>query len=184
MIPLKSIQCTLIIWVSKSSENPQHEVGLKKALEGSFDPPNSYLGLKFSATETVTMSMKPWKFEQSAHSGGATLNWFLHDGVHGREFFASKPSKLALLQPRTWFRDRYSSAYRPFTKQGVIFAGDENGESMWWKVCGGALGKKMEWEIKGRIWLTCWPNRQRTFYSETRRLEFRDLLYLPLSKVA
>ncbi|XP_008804150.1 uncharacterized protein LOC103717503 [Phoenix dactylifera] len=171
--------------VSKSSDNPIHEVGLEKTLEGSFDPPNSYLGFKVSATETVTMSMKPWKFEQSAHGGSAILNWFLRDGVHGREVFSSKPSKLSLLQPRTWFRDRYSSAYRPFTKRGgVIFAGDEYGESVWWKVCGGALGKKMEWEIKGWIWLTYWPNRQRTFYSETRRLEFREMLYLPLPKVA
>ncbi|KAJ0978346.1 hypothetical protein J5N97_013820 [Dioscorea zingiberensis] len=169
--------------VSKSSENPTHEVGLEKGIEGSFDPPGSYLAFKVSATETITTSMKPWKFEQSVYGNSASLNWFLHDGVNGKEVVSSKPSKLALLQPRAWFRDRYSSAYRPFTKQGgVIFAGDEYGDSVWWKVCGQALGKNMEWEIKGWIWLTYWPNKHRTFYTETRRLEFKESLYLPLQK--
>ncbi|WOL14799.1 hypothetical protein Cni_G23580 [Canna indica] len=169
--------------VSKSSDNPTQEIGLEKATEWSFDPPNSYLGLKISAAETITMSMKPWKFEQSVYGNSANLHWFLHDGVNGREVFSSKPSKLSLLQPRTWFRDRYSTVYRPFTKQGgVIFAGDEYGESVWWKVCPGALGKTMEWEIKGSIWLTYWPNKQRTFYSETRRLQFKELVHLTLPK--
>lgn len=173
----------LSVSVSKSSDNPTHEIGLEKSIEGSFDPPNPYLGFKVAASESVTMSMKPWKFEQSVHGDSANLNWFLYDGGNGREVFSSKPSKLALIQPRAWFRDRYSSAYRPFTKQGgVIFAGDEYGESVWWKVHGGALGKTMEWEIRGSIWLTYWPNKQRTFYSETRRLEFRELVNLPLRK--
>lgn len=174
----------LSVTVSKSSDNPIHEVGIEKALEGSFDPPNSYFGLHVSTTESITMSMKPWKFEQSVYGVSANLNWFLHDGINGREVFSSKPSKFSLLQPRAWFKDRYSSAYRPFTKQGgVIFAGDEYGDSVWWKVCGGALGKTMEWEITGSIWLTYWPNKQRTFYTETRKLEFRELLYLSLPKV-
>ncbi|XP_020087325.1 uncharacterized protein LOC109709480 [Ananas comosus] len=174
----------LSVTVSKSSNNPTHEVGIEKALEGSFDPPNSYFGLHVSTTESITMSMKPWKFEQSVYGVSANLNWFLHDGINGREVFSSKPSKISLLQPRAWFKDRYSSAYRPFTKQGgVIFAGDEYGDSVWWKVCAGALGKTMEWEITGSIWLTYWPNKQRTFYTETRKLEFRELLYLSLPKV-
>lgn len=173
----------LSVSVSKSSDNPTQEIGLEKALEGAFDPPNSYVALKISTAETITMSMKPWKFEQSVYGSSANLDWFLHGGANGREVFSSKPSKFALLQPRTWFRDRYSTAYRPFTKQGgVIFAGDEYGESVWWKVCPGALAKSMEWEIKGSIWLTYWPNKQRTFYSETRRLQFKELVYLTLPK--
>ncbi|KAG1371515.1 hypothetical protein COCNU_16G006090 [Cocos nucifera] len=147
--------------LSKSSENPTHGVGKEKTLEGSFDPSNPNLGLNVSATETVTISMKPWKFEQSAHGNTVILNWFLHDVVKGREVFSSKPSKMALLQPRAWFRDRYSSAYRPFTKRGeVIFASDVYGESVRWKVRARASGKKMEWEIKGWIWWTYWPNGQ------------------------
>lgn len=173
----------LSVSVSKSSDNPTQEIGLEKSLEGAFEPPNSYLGLRISATESVTMSVKPWKFEQSVDGDSANLSWFLHDGVNGREVFSSRPSKFALLQPRTWFRNRYSTAYRPFTKQGgIIFAGDEYGESVWWKVCPAALGKTMEWEIRGSIWLTYWPNKQRTFYSETRKLHFKESLNVHLPK--
>ncbi|KAL6848132.1 hypothetical protein ACP4OV_022260 [Aristida adscensionis] len=172
----------LSVSVSKSNDNPTHEFGLEKGIEGSFDPPNSF-GLKASVTESLTLAMKPWKFEQSVHGNTANLNWFLHDGVNGREVYSSKPSKLSLLQPRAWFRDRYSNAYRPFTKQGgVIFARDEYGDSILWKICGATLGKTMDWEIRGWIWVTYWPNKQRTFHSETRWLEFKECLQLPLTK--
>ncbi|XP_027337561.1 uncharacterized protein LOC113851295 [Abrus precatorius] len=122
---------------------------------------------------------KPWKFEESVYGYSANLNWFLHDSMDGKEVFSSKPSKFALLNPKSWFKNRYSSAYRPFTRQGgVIFAGDEYGESVWWKVDKGAIGKTMEWEIRGWIWLTYWPNKHITFYNETRRLEFREIVHL------
>ncbi|KAE9465150.1 hypothetical protein C3L33_02939, partial [Rhododendron williamsianum] len=172
----------LSVSVSKSSENPTREIGLEKTIEGSFDPPNS-VGLKVSAGETVTMSLKPWKFEQSVYGDSANLNWFLHDSENGKEVFSSEPSKMALLQPKAWFRNRYSSAYRPFTRQGgVIFANDEYGANVCWKVDkGSSVGRVMEWEIKGWIWLTYWPNKYKTSYSETRRLEFREILPLTLA---
>lgn len=170
----------LSVSVSKSSENPIREIGTEKTIESSFDAPN-ILGIKAAASETMTMSLKPWKFEQSIYGYSANLNWFLHDSVDGREVFSSKPSKIALIKPKAWFKNRYSSAYRPFTKQGgVVFAGDEYGECVLWKVDRGAIGKTMEWEIKGRIWLTYWPNKHRTFYFETRDLEFREIVHLSL----
>ncbi|KAF5200799.1 Neuronal pas domain protein [Thalictrum thalictroides] len=171
----------LSVTVSKSSENPRREIGLETAIEGGFDAPSSFLGFKVSAAETMTMSMKPWKFEQSVYGDTANLNWSLHDNVNGREVFSSKPSKFELVQSKAWFKDRYSSAYRPFTKQGgVIFAGDKYGENVWWKVDRKAMGMTMEWEIKGWIWLTYWPNKYKTVYNETRRLEFRETLKLSL----
>ncbi|XP_028792764.1 uncharacterized protein LOC114748500 [Neltuma alba] len=169
----------LSVSVAKSSENPRREIGMDKSIEASFEPPNPYMGLKVSAGESTTVSLKPWKFEQSVYGYSANLNWFLHDSVDGKEVFSSKPSKFELLNPKSWFKDRYSSAYRPFTRQGgVIFAGDEYGESVRWKVDRAAAGKTMEWEIKGWVWLTYWPNKHKTFYSETRRLQFREMVLL------
>lgn len=165
--------------VSKSSENPAREIEMEKGIETSFDPPNSFLGLKVSAGETVSMSLKPWKFEQSVYGSSAIMNWFLHDNMDGREVFSSKPPRMALITPKPWFKNRYSSSYRPFTRQGgVIFAGDEYGKSVQWKVDKSTIGKTMEWEIKGWIWLTYWPNKYRTAYSETRRLQFEEILQL------
>ncbi|CAA0834440.1 Unknown protein [Striga hermonthica] len=182
----RTMQSDIIsVSVSKSSENNPTEIGLETGLEASFEPPTG-IGLHFSAGETLTTSLKPWKFEQSVHGNTANLNWFLHDSVNGREVFSSKPSKLALLHPRAWFKNRYSSVHRPFTRQGgVIFARDEYGESVSWKVdrgcMGGGDGGVMEWEINGWIWLTYWPNKRRTFYTETKRLEFREVVHLTLA---
>ncbi|KAK9077961.1 hypothetical protein SSX86_002018 [Deinandra increscens subsp. villosa] len=170
--------------VSKSSENPAREIGVERSIEGSFEPPNPHIGISVSTGETVTTNLKPWKFEQSVYGNSGTFNWFLHDSVNGREVLSSKPSKMALLNPKSWFRNRYSSAYRPFTRQGgVIFARDEYGESVLWKVGrGSAIGPQtMEWEAHGWIWLTYWPNKYKTFYTETKRLEFREILRLTLA---
>lgn len=167
--------------VGKSSENPTREIGIEKSIEGSFNPPNS-LGFAVSAGETVTTSLKPWKFEESVYGNSVNLNWYLHDSMDGREVFTSKPSKFALLQPKAWFKDRYSSAYRPFTRQGgVIFAGDEYGDSVYWKVDKRAVRRTMEWEIQGWVWLTYWPNKYKTLYNETRKLEFKETVQLTLA---
>ena len=90
---------------------------------------------------------------------------------------------MALINTKTWFKDRYQSAHWPFTKQGgVVFARDEYGNGIRWKVDKSAIGKTMDWEIKGWIWLTYWPNKYRTFYSETRRLEFREIVHLTIAQ--
>ena len=162
----------LSLSVGKSSENPRKEIGVDKSVEASFEASNP-LALKVSAGE----SPQPLVYGYSAN-----LNWFLHDSVDGKEVLSSKPSKFAMLNPKSWFKNRYSSAYRPFNKEGgVIFAGDEYGEKVWWKVDKGAIGKTMEWEIRGWIWLTYWPNKRVTFYNETRRLEFREIVHLDVA---
>ncbi|MED6172196.1 hypothetical protein PIB30_047859 [Stylosanthes scabra] len=169
----------LSVSVGKSSENPRREIGTDKSIEASFDPPSNPLGLKVSAGESTTVSLKPWKFEESIYGYSANLNWFLHDSMDGKEVYSSKPSKFALINPKSWFKNRYSSAYRPFTRQGgIIFAGDEYGDKVLWKVDKGAIGKTMEWEIRGWIWLTYWPNKHKTFYNETRRFEFGEIVHL------
>ncbi|KAL5702590.1 hypothetical protein ACHQM5_027792 [Ranunculus cassubicifolius] len=171
----------LSVSVGRSSENPTREIGIERGIEGGFDVPSSLLGLKVSVAETSTMNMKPWKFEQSVSGNSVHFDWSLHDSVDGREVIGSRPSKFAFVQSRPWFKDRYSSAYRPFNKQGgVVFARDEYGESICWKVDRKAIGRTMEWEIKGWIWLTYWPNKYTTLYTETRKLEFKEILHLPL----
>ncbi|KAF2951065.1 hypothetical protein DAI22_01g234966 [Oryza sativa Japonica Group] len=100
---------------------PRMSLALRRALKVHSSPPNTF-GLKASVSESLTLTMKPWKFEQSVHGNTTTLNWFLHDGVNGREVYSSKPSKLSLLQPRAWFRDRYSTVYRHSRRRVVSFS--------------------------------------------------------------
>ncbi|CAA6656914.1 unnamed protein product [Spirodela intermedia] len=172
----------LSVTASKSSSNPAYEVSRENAVEGSFDPPAATTGFRFSAAETVTMSMKPWKFEQSVRGATAGLHWFLHDvAAAGKEVSSSKPHKLSLFRRRSWFRNRQTNAYRPFTRDGgVVFAGDEYGESVRWQLLRRGADKKMEWEVNGSVWVTYWPNQRRSFYSETRTLEFKETVHVSL----
>ncbi|XP_061375057.1 uncharacterized protein LOC133317232 [Gastrolobium bilobum] len=129
-------------------------------------------------TPVPLWTSKPWKFEESVYGFTANLNWFLHDSTDGKEVLSSKPSKCALLNPKSWFKNRYSSAHRPIITRegGVTFAGDEYGQKMWWQVDKSTIGKTTEWEIRGWIWLTYWPNKHVPLYNETRRLEFREIV--------
>lgn len=171
----------LSLSVSRSTDNPVHEVGLDTGLDASLGMPAS-IGIGVSAHETVTRALKPWKFEHSVQGSTASLGWFLHGGSDGREVFSSEPHRLQQLlrlRPRSWFRDRYTNPSRPFTRSGgVIFAGDEYGEGVCWRMCPAAAGKTVEWEMKARVWVTYWPNKKRSLHTETRRLEFRELLQL------
>jgi hypothetical protein len=124
----------LSVTVRKSTDNPVHEVGMQKTIENSFEPPKS-IGLSISSSETIVLSLKPWKFEQLVYGDSAILNWILHDGVNGRMVFSSKPPKSAFCRPKSWFQDRYNRAHRPFTREGgVIFAEDEHMDTVCWNV--------------------------------------------------
>ncbi|XP_047326020.1 uncharacterized protein LOC124929663 [Impatiens glandulifera] len=183
LTPTLETSSVLSISVSKSSENPTREISMEKSIQGSFDP-NSFLGLSVSAGETMSMSLRPWKFEQSVHGNSVDLNWFLHDSMDGREVFSSKPSRMAMFQPKAWFKHRYSKVYRPFTRKGgVIFAQDEYGEKVCWKLKKKNIsinGETMDWELIGRVWLTYWPNKHKTLYTETKYMRFREILKLTL----
>jgi hypothetical protein len=124
------------------------------------------MGIGVSAHETVTRAVRPWKFEHSVHNNTTSLSWFLHGGADGREVFSSEPGRLELFKPQSWFRNRYTNPIRPFTRSGgVIFA-----------------GKTVEWQIRGRVWVTYWPNKKRTLHTETRMLEFRELLKFTIAE--
>ncbi|KAL2340937.1 hypothetical protein Fmac_008877 [Flemingia macrophylla] len=94
----------LSLSVGKSLENPKKEIGVDKNVEASFEPSNPLLGLKVSVGESATVSLKPWKFEESVYGYSANLNWFLHDSMDGKEVFSSRPSKFAVLNPKSWFK--------------------------------------------------------------------------------
>ncbi|KAF0908251.1 hypothetical protein E2562_023872 [Oryza meyeriana var. granulata] len=171
----------LSLTVSRSTDSPVQEVDTERGLDASLGAAPATIGITLSAHATATRTLRPWKFEHSVHGNSASMNWLLHGGAEGREVFSSEPPKLELLQPRSWFRNRYTNLGRQFTRGGgVIFAGDEYGEGVCWRMGAAAAGKAVEWEIKGRIWVTYWPNKKRTLHAETRRLEFRELLRLTI----
>ncbi|PUZ69082.1 LOW QUALITY PROTEIN: hypothetical protein GQ55_2G080000 [Panicum hallii var. hallii] len=156
----------LSLSVSRSTDNPVLEVGGLDASPGVMPAP---IGIGVSAHEAVTPM--PWKFEHAVHGNTASLGRFLHDGARGgREVSTGEPGVRRLPRPRPWFRGRYISPGRPFTRGGgMIFAG---GEGVCWRMRPAAAGKTVEWEVRTRTPL----------HTETRTLEFRELLQLTLAE--
>eukprot|EP01018_Ginkgo_biloba_P004792 Gb_07188 [translate_table: standard] len=168
----------LFMSLSKSSDNPTHELIRERSVEMGFEWPKAF---KVTASEASFMSMKPWKMEQSGRGNVGTFEWILYDTINGKEVAGSKPSKTAMYQHKAWFKDRYSNSSKPFTRQGgVVFAGDEYSKSIIWIVRNDMEGKTLKWEVGGRIWVTYWPNKYKTSYSETRYVDFCEQVELPL----
>eukprot|EP01018_Ginkgo_biloba_P004793 Gb_07189 [translate_table: standard] len=167
--------------LSKSSDNPAHELTSERTVEMGVEWPKAHADFKVAASEASAMSMKPWKMEQSGRGNVGTFEWILYDTTNGKEVAGSKPPKTAMYQHKAWFKDRYSNASKPFTRQGgVVFAGDKYSNSIIWRVRNDMEGKTLKWEVGGRIWVTYWPNKYKTSYSETRYVDFCEQVELPL----
>eukprot|EP01018_Ginkgo_biloba_P004798 Gb_17359 [translate_table: standard] len=177
--------------LSKSSDNPIHELTNERSVETVYEPSGGYSVFKSASREASAMrmmpwkmskmSMKPWKMEQSGNGNVGTFEWILYDITNGKEVAGSKPSRMAMGQSKAWFKDRYSSAFKLFARQGgVVFAGDEYPESIIWRVRRDMEGQVLKWEVSGRIWVTYWPNKYKTSYCETRFVDFLEQVDLPL----
>ena len=171
----------LSVSVSRSPDNPVHEVGLDLGASRGVTPAS--IGSGVSTHEAV--HLRPWKFERAVHGNTASLGWFLQDGASGREVFSGEPRGLRLPRPRSWLRDRYTSPGQPSTRcGGAIFAGDEYGEGVCWRMRPAAAGKTVEWEVRARVWVAYWPSKKRTtpLHTETRMVEVRELLQLTVAE--
>eukprot|EP01018_Ginkgo_biloba_P038579 Gb_39272 [translate_table: standard] len=170
----------LFISLTRFSDNPCREITNATNIEAKFEPPISP-GLKASDSVASTIKIDHWSFEQSSRGKDGTLEWTLYDTVNGKEVTSSKPPKSRVLDPKTWFKDGYSKAYRPFTKQGgVVFASDNYGQTLTWRLHKSIEGKALEWHVRGTIWLAYWPNTYNTYYCETRYHEYCQMVEITL----
>ncbi|GLJ54897.1 hypothetical protein SUGI_1178770 [Cryptomeria japonica] len=168
-----------------SSNNPCTENVKGNTYEASFELPKK-VGFKASTLNTSLEKINNWGFEQSVlNYSDAKIDWTLYDSTTGKRVFNNGPPKFSVLGPKTWFIDRYSKACRAFTEEGgVVFAKDDFGKPITWRLNKDLEGKTLKWIVKGTIWLTYWPNAYHTRYSETRRHDFHQELDLALPKSA
>ncbi|GLJ54899.1 hypothetical protein SUGI_1178790 [Cryptomeria japonica] len=141
-------------------------------------------GIKASTKTSSTETINNWGFEQSVvNYSDAKIDWTLYDSSTGKAVFNNGPPKFSVLGPKTWFTNRYSKASRAFTEEGgVVFAKDNFGNPIIWRLNRDLEGQTLKWIVKGSIWITYWPNAQHTRFSETRRHDFRQELDLTLPK--
>eukprot|EP01018_Ginkgo_biloba_P004799 Gb_17358 [translate_table: standard] len=164
----------------KSTHNPTHELITERRVETGvqcgwrmgFEWPNFEVKIKVTTSEASAMRMKPWNMEQCGSGNVGKFEWILYDTTNGKEVAGSKPPKKA------WFKNILP---KPFTRQGgVVFAGDEYAEPIVWRVRNDMEGKTLKWKVSGKIWVTYWPNKYTTSYSETRYVDFCEQVEIPL----
>ncbi|XP_077225016.1 uncharacterized protein LOC143858242 [Tasmannia lanceolata] len=161
--------------LGRSTENPEREVETTKVVKGSFGD-SKFPTVKATARSGGRAKVRNWRWEQEAEGNTAVMDWVLCDNGSGAEV-----SKWGAQDNKIGFQKRYSGAWRAFSKKGgVVFAGDEYGEWVRWRVGKEMEGRVLKWKLGGKVWLSYWPNQFKTCYGETRCIEWCEDVDLPL----
>ncbi|KAL8060662.1 hypothetical protein ABFX02_02G039600 [Erythranthe guttata] len=168
--------------LARSTDNTEREMEMQKTLKG-ITSGNSKVP---SVTETAKMAtrtkIKNWRCEQDVEGNAAVFDAILCDNTTGVEIATWRPpvggggGVMGLN-----FRGRYTGSGRPFTKSGgMIFAGEEYGEGVGWRLSKEMEGSVLKWRIGGEVCVTYLPNDVACSYYETRCIEWCDEVDLPL----
>lgn len=165
--------------LGQSTNNAGREFETHKIVKGSFGKTKAPK-VKSTARTSSRTRIRNWRWDQDAEGNAAVFDGVLCDSNSGQEVATCRP----VGGGGSEFQRRYTGANRPFTKAGgVIFAGDECGRDVVWRLSREMEGSVLKWRVGGRIWLTYWPSNAdviRTRHFETRVVEFCDEVDLPL----
>lgn len=164
--------------LGKSTNNMEREVEMQRILKGKSGKLKvpKVKAMERSSTRTKT---KNWRWDQDVEGNAAVFDATLCDNATGLEVATWRSSNGISLGNS--FRRRYSGAHRPFTKsRGLVFARDECGEGVGWRLSKDMEGSVLKWRIGCQIWLSYWPNEISSSYFETRCVEWCDEVDLPL----
>ncbi|XVE93453.1 hypothetical protein REPUB_Repub01dG0194000 [Reevesia pubescens] len=167
--------------LGRSTNNGEREVETQRIVKGSFGKAKTP---QVEPRTRVSMrnKMKNWRWDQDAEGNAAVFDAVLCDNVTGREISTWK----SFHNGNSGFgndslENRYYGVNRPFTKAGgLVFAGDDYGDRVGWRLSREMEGSVLKWRIGGEVWLSYWPNNVRSSYVETRCVEWCDEVDLPL----
>ncbi|KAH7575350.1 hypothetical protein JRO89_XS02G0089300 [Xanthoceras sorbifolium] len=161
--------------LGRSTSNGEREVEMQRIVKGSFGKAK-IPHVKARARTTTKTRMKNWRWDQDVEGNAAVFDAVLCDSMTGKE--------IATCNDSSSFRTRYSGSNRAFTKTGgLVFAGDEYGEGVGWRLSREMEGSVLKWRIGGEVWLSYWANNVKSSYYETRCVEWCDEVDLPLIPV-
>lgn len=170
--------------LGRSTENPEREVEREQTINGSFGE-SKFPRVKAAARTSSRSRFRSWRWEQEAEGNLAVFEGVLCDPATGAEVATWRPEGAAGkagLDPRGGLRRRYAGPGRAFSKAGgLVVAGDEYGEWVTWRVGREMEGKVLRWRVGAKVWVSYWPNEVKTPYMETRCVEWRDEVDLPLT---
>ncbi|CAN6482441.1 unnamed protein product [Victoria cruziana] len=160
--------------LGRSTPNNEKEIKSQKTIKGNFVK-TKFPTLKSTARTATGTRVKSWTVDHAAEGDTATLDMILCDNSSGVEVAAWRPSANSQSDPRSSFRKRYSGANRAFGKAGgVVFAGDEYGEQLSWRLKKDVEGRELSWKVGCRVWLTYIPNDCKSSYLETRCVQWEE----------
>lgn len=161
--------------LGRSTENVEREMEMQKTFKGSSGK------VKAMAARMATRSkIKNWRWDQDVDGNAAIFDAVLCDNTTGVEIATWSPP-IGGGEIGMSFRRRYAGNGRPFTKSGgLIFAGEEYGEGVGWRLSKEMEGSVLKWRIGGQVWLSYWPNDVTSSYYDTRCIQWCDEVDLPL----
>ncbi|KAG9440389.1 hypothetical protein H6P81_020554 [Aristolochia fimbriata] len=174
-----------LISLGRSTRDAEREIETQRSVKSSLEENSKKFPFVKSKTKTAAKTrVKNWRWDQDAEGSVCIFDAVLCDSFSGAEVVGSwkaGSSSGDQTSLRNGFRKRYSGASRAFTKKGgVVFAGDEYGEEVSWRLDKEMEGSVMKWRMGGKVWLTYWPNEFKTTYSETRCVEWCEDIEIPL----
>ncbi|KAK6253479.1 hypothetical protein QUC31_015199 [Theobroma cacao] len=167
--------------LGRSTNNGEREIETQRIVKGSIRKLNNPQ-VKARSRVSLRNKMKNWRWDQDAEGNAAVFDAVLCDNVTGHEIATCKSLNYGNGgNGDNSLQNRYYGVNRPFTKTGgLVFAGDDYGERVAWRLSREMEGSVLKWRIGGEVWLSYWPNNVGTSYIETRCVEWCDEVDLPL----
>ncbi|KAG9130230.1 hypothetical protein Leryth_004309 [Lithospermum erythrorhizon] len=166
-----------------STNNLEKEMESERIMKGDFG--SKIPDVKIMARMGTKTKVKNWRWDQDAEGNTVIFDSIMYDNASGMEVATWDPSKSngghGDNQLATNLRRRYSGANRGFTKKGgLVFAREEFGEGVGWRLNKEMEGSVLKWRIGAQVCLTYWPNDVNCSYYETRCIDWCDEVDLPL----
>ncbi|XP_010547975.1 PREDICTED: uncharacterized protein LOC104819551 [Tarenaya hassleriana] len=167
--------------LGRSTNNEEREIEVTKVIKGSFGKVK-VPRVKARARMSTRRKLKDWKIERDCEGNGAVFDAILYDNETGGEVTETRPYNYYEGDHNNNNNINYDKGFKnTFTKNGgMVFGGDEFGDEVGWRIGREMEGSVLKWRIRGKIWLSYWPNKLHTPFYETRFVEWSDEVDLPL----
>ncbi|KDP45337.1 hypothetical protein JCGZ_09586 [Jatropha curcas] len=174
--------------LGRSTDNGEREVEMQRVRKGNFDEESKAPKVKTRAKMATRTRIKNWRWDQDAEGNSVIFDAVLYNDT-GYEVATWKMMNNDVSDGSNNngnsnnSRNRYNwnGHRRPFTKtRGMVFAGDEYGEGVEWRLNKEMEGSVLKWRIGGQVWVSYWPSEVKSSYFETRCVEWCDEVDLPL----
>jgi hypothetical protein len=133
---------------------------------------------RFKKSKAPRTRTRNWRWDQGTEGNTSIFDAVFYDDVMSLKVATWKPPVAGGGKLGHNFENRYIGLSRPLTKTGgLVFAGDEYGEGVGWRLSKEMEGSVLKWRIGGQVWVSYFPNEVKSSYFETRCVEWCDEVF-------